>query len=146
MITRIHIALITGLLAIVGLTACGGSGTKTSSASAQIARNWAAFFNGSTPASRKVELLQDGQRFAPFIKAQAASPLARQAKATVTKVTVVSPTRARVIFTITLAGQPALKNQVGTAVRVNGVWKVSAKSFCALLSPEGAAPPVCRGI
>ena len=54
--------------------------------------------------------------------------------------------RARVIFTITLAGQPALKNQVGTAVRVNGVWKVSAKSFCALLSLQGAAPPVCRGI
>jgi len=59
-------------------------------------------------------------------------------------VTLVSSTTARVVYTITLGGQPALKNQTGTAVRVGGTWKVSDKSFCALLSLEGTKPSVCR--
>jgi hypothetical protein len=142
-------ALIAAGAAALGLacaTGCG-SGSSTQSASSpqeQVKRNWIAFFDGSTPASRKVALLQNGQQFAPLIQAEANSPLARQTAVTVSKVTLLSATRANVVYTITLAGQPALKNQVGTAVLVGKTWEVSDQSFCALLGLEGATPPACR--
>ena len=134
------------VIVVAVLVGFGGSGTKTSTANQkdQVVQTWTTFFAGSTPASKKVQLLQDGPRFAPLIKAQAASPLAQQTKAVVTKVTLESPTRAKVLYTIMIAGKPALKNQVGTAVRVGGTWKVGDASFCALLSLQGAMPPVCR--
>jgi hypothetical protein len=57
----------------------------------------------------------------------------------------VSPTRSTVLYTITLAGQPALPNQTGIAVKEGGKWKVSDQSFCTLLSLQGTVPPACRG-
>jgi hypothetical protein len=160
MTLRTHIAMGTALIALAATVAgCGGSGTKSSarpasrnlastslaSEKAQIERTWSAFFAGSTPAAKKIQLLQNGRRFAPVIEAQAKSPLARQTRATVTSVTLEGPTRAKVVYTISVAGQPALKNQTGTAIRVDGVWKVSDTSFCSLLSLQGSAPPACRG-
>jgi hypothetical protein len=56
------------------LVGFGGNGTKTSATAAekaQVVRTWTTFFAGSTPASKKVELLQDGRRFAALIEAQA---------------------------------------------------------------------------
>jgi hypothetical protein len=134
------------VVVVAALVGFGGSGTKksTTTQKVQVVQTWTAFFAGSTPASKKVQLLQDGPRFAPLIEAQAASPLAQQTNAVVTKVTLESPTRAKVVYTIMLAGKPALKNQVGTAVRVGGTWKVGDASFCALLSLQGGTPPVCR--
>ncbi len=102
------------------------------------------FFDGSTPAARKVALLQNGQRFAPIIQAEANSPLAKQTKVVVSKVTLEGTTRAKVLYTITLAGQPALSNQTGTGVLEGGTWHVSDQSFCALVSLQGATPPACR--
>jgi hypothetical protein len=129
-----------------GLSAgCGGSSKKSTSPTDQIKQDWAMFFAGSTPVSKKIQLLQNGQRFAQLIQAQASSPLAQQAQVTVTNVVLESPTRAKVTYTILLAGKPALPNQTGTAVRSGGVWQVSDQSFCSLLSLEGAAPPACRG-
>lgn len=159
MTLRRGIATSAALIAFAGtLAGCGGGGAKTSanptgrslasanltSAKAQIERTWTAFFAGSTPAAEKIRLLQKGVRFAPVITAQSRSPLAQQTKATVTSVTLQSPTRAKVTYTITVAGQPALKHQIGTAVRVDGTWKVSDRSFCGLLSLQGSAPPLCR--
>jgi hypothetical protein len=122
----------------------GGLLLSPGAAKAEIKKNWSVFFAGSTPVSTKVQLLENGQRFASIIRAQARSPVARQTKVVVQKVTLLSTTRAKVIYTITLAGKPALKNQIGIAVRVGGVWKVSVRSFCALLSLEGGKPPLCR--
>jgi hypothetical protein len=136
----------TALLALALVAGgCGGGATKADQ-TAQIKQNWARFFDGSTPAATKVQLLDQGQRFAALIQAQANSPLAKQTKATVTKVVVRDPEHATVTYTISIAGQPALKNQVGTAVRVGGVWKVSTQSFCALLKLQGGTPPPCRGV
>jgi hypothetical protein len=135
------------VIVVAALVGFGGSSTKTSttaSAKAQVVQTWTTFFAGSTPASKKVQLLQGGPRFARLIEAQAASPLAQQTKAIVTKVTLESPTRAQVVYTIMIAGKPALKNQLGTAVRVGGTWKVGDASFCALLSLQGGTPPACR--
>jgi hypothetical protein len=136
------------LLALAGLAAgCGGSSTKAaaSSSTEQVKQVWTKFFEGSTSAATKIALLQNGQRFASVIQAEANSPLAKQTKVVVSKVTPVSPTRSTVLYTITLAGQPALPNQTGIAVKEGGKWKVSDQSFCTLLSLQSTVPPACRG-
>jgi hypothetical protein len=62
----------------------------------------------------------------------------------VTTVKVTSPTTATVTYSIVEGGQVALPNQTGQAVFTNGVRKVSAPSFRALLKLEqgqaGASP------
>ena len=121
-------------------------GTAASgNAKAQITANWEAFFNGQTPAAKKIALLENGQKFASVINAQAGSGLASSAGAKVTAVVVNSPTKATVSYDITLSGATALANQTGTAVYQDGTWKVGDVSFCQLLKLEnaGTAPSVC---
>jgi hypothetical protein len=139
------------VVALAALTlGCGGGSKKAAAASSnpaeQVKHTWMTFFDGSTQAATKVALLQNGQRFAPVIQAEANSPLAKQTRVVVNKVTLVSPTQARVLYTITLGGQPALPNQTGIAVAVGGKWQVSDRSFCALLSLQGPVPPPCHGV
>ncbi len=117
-------------------TTSASSPGAPSSAQAAIEANWAAFFISSTPISRRVALLQNGSQFEPVIKAQAGSALASSATAKVAKVTLVSPTQAKVIYSIFVGGTPALANQTGVAVYQNGVWKVGDASFCGLLTVE----------
>ena len=74
--------------------------------------------------AKRVSLLQDGQTFASVIRSQAGSGLASSATAKVTKVTVVSPSQAKVTYTILLGGQPVLSHQSGVAVKQGGTWKV----------------------
>jgi hypothetical protein len=114
-------------------------------AKAQITSNWEAFFNGQTSAAKKIALLENGQKFASVINAQAGSGLASSAGAKVTAVVVNSPTKATVSYNITLSGATALANQTGTAVYQDGTWKVGDVSFCQLLKLEnaGTAPSVC---
>jgi hypothetical protein len=114
-----------------------------------IAANWTAFFNPKTPVAKRVSLLQDGSQFASIITAQAGGGLAASASAQVTKVTVISTTQAGVTYNILLDGQPALKNQSGTAVFQDGTWKVGVASFCGLLSLENSGntsklPAACK--
>ena len=52
-------------------------------------------------------------------------------------------------YEVLLLGTPLLKNQVGTAVYLDGVWKVAIESFCGLAYlqyPKGSPklPAVCR--
>jgi hypothetical protein len=116
-------------------------------AKAQITANWEAFFNGQTSAAKKISLLENGQKFATVINAQAGSGLASSAGAKVTAVVVNSATKATVTYDITLSGATALANQTGTAIYQDGVWKVGDVSFCQLLKLEnaGTAPSVCSG-
>jgi hypothetical protein len=157
-----------------GMAACGGNGSSSaptspaptsaapapsassSSSSAAvagdektIAANWTAFFNPKTPVAKRVSLLQDGSQFASIIRAQAGGGLAAAASAQVTKVTVISTSQAGVTYNILLDGQPALKNQSGTAVFQGGTWKVGVQSFCGLLSLENSGdtsklPAACK--
>ncbi len=124
-------------------SASGGS----SAAAAQIKTNWEAFFNPKTPVSQRVSLLQNGSAFASIIQSQASSPLASSATSSVTAVTVESPARATVTYSILVGGTPELKNQPGVAVYQSGIWKVGDQSFCALLTLEngGKAPTACAG-
>ena len=132
--------------------AAGGSAAASSSgqaasgdAKAQITANWEAFFDGQTPAAKKISLLENGQKFASIINAQASSGMATSAGAKVTSVVVNSPAQAAVKYDITLNGATALANQTGTAVYQDGMWKVGDVSFCQLLKLEngGTAPSVC---
>lgn len=121
------------------------STTKPSAASAktEITRNWEAFFAGTTPASRKIALLQNGSEFAQVIRAQASSSIAKSASAKVLKVTITSGSSATVRYSVYFGSQPALSNQTGTAVLDHGTWKVGTASFCALLALQGTKVPAC---
>jgi hypothetical protein len=116
------------------------SPTTTGNSTAAITADWQEFFSGTTPAARKIALLQQGQQFASTIRAQASSTIAQATQAKVTAVTVTSPTTATVTYSITQGGQTALPNQQGQAVLEGGVWKVSAKSFQDLLKLEQGQP------
>lgn len=116
----------------------GSTSPGSAAAVAAITTNWEAFFNAKTPDSQRIGLLQDGSQFASVIHSQSGSGLAALATAKVTHVTVNSPTMATVSYEILISGTPQLKNQTGTAVYQNGVWKVGVASFCGLLILENA--------
>lgn len=130
-------------------SASSTSSASSSAAEKAIAANWVAFFNPKTPVAQRVSLLQDGSTFASVIRAQAGGGLASEASASVSKVTVTSPSQAKVTYTILLAGQPVLKNQPGIAVYQDGTWKVGLTSFCGLLTVENSGntsslPAACK--
>jgi hypothetical protein len=157
--------ILAGLALCAAVAACGSSGSGASgatksassvpsptavsgSAVTQIKNNWATFFNAKTPAAKRESLLQNGQAFDSVIKAQSGSGLASSVTAKVTKVTVVSPTQAKVTYTIYVAGSPQLRDRPGVAVRENGIWKVGDASFCGLLALQNGGstsnlPSVC---
>jgi hypothetical protein len=132
---RVILAAALGLALASAVTACSSSSSSPStssapssapassasasagdsSAAAQIKANWEAFFSGTTSAAKKISLLQNGQKFAAVIEAQARSGLAKSASAKVTAVSVTSPTKATVTYDILLAGKPALTNQNASA-------------------------------
>jgi hypothetical protein len=152
------------------LTACGGgavshhpSSTPTSApaaaepasgpaAVAAIEANWKTVFNGKAPLPDRLGLLQDGPQVAAFVEAQAKTSFGAAAAgstATVTSVRITAPAHATVDYDVLLLGTPLLKHQVGSAVFVNGVWKVGIGSFCGLTyleypktSPK--LPAICR--
>jgi hypothetical protein len=127
------------------LAASSSAGSSSGSAISAIKTNWEEFFNGKSSAATKISLLQNGQKFASVINAQAGTGLAASATATVTAVVVESPTTATVSYNIGVSGA-SLNNQTGTAVYENGMWKVGDISFCALLTLEngGTAPAICK--
>jgi len=97
---------------------------------------WQTFFNGAISIPRRLELLQNGPRFAPFVNAEAKTSLGAlvlAASAKVSKVALSAPGKAAVTFTILLGSRPLVKNLSGTAVYVHGRWLVAASSFCGLL-------------
>jgi hypothetical protein len=110
---------------------------------AAIKTAYAKFFASSTPEQVSLGLLQNGPQFKTALDKQAATSLAQRAGAEVSKVTLVSPNLAQVVYTITMNGSPLLKDQPGYAVREGGTWKVAAKTFCALLTLQGDAPAAC---
>jgi len=173
MVTNRSLLIILACTLGLGAAACGSNGTTATSPSSTppattsapasspattsgnsaaeklIAANWVAFFNAHTPTSKRIDLLQDGSMFASVIKAQAGSGLAGSASAKVTKVTVTTPTQAKVTYDILVGGQPALSGKSGVAVKQGGTWKVGVASFCGLLALENGGktsglPSACK--
>jgi hypothetical protein len=154
------------------LAACGGSSPSAKPASpkpsasataaaeptsgpaavAAITANWKTVFNGKAPIPRRLALVQNGEQVAAFVEAQAKTSFGQAATgstATVSAVAITSPSQATVHYQVLLLGTPLLKNQVGTAIYLNGIWKVAIASFCGLAYleyPKGSAklPAVCR--
>jgi hypothetical protein len=156
------------------LAACGGGGSHSSaqsaspkppasataaaeptrgpSAVAAIRANWETVFNGKASIPSRLALVQDGPQVAAFVQAQAKTSFGEAAAgstATISSVTITSPGQATVHYEVLLLGTPLLKNQVGTAVYLNGVWRVAIASFCGLTYleyPKGSPklPAVCR--
>ncbi len=126
--------------------------TSGPAAVAAITANWKTVFNGKAPIPRRLALVQDGPQVAAFVEAQAKTSFGQAATgstATISSVTITSPTQATVHYEVLLLGTPLLKNQVGTAIYLNGIWKVAIASFCGLTYleyPKGSAklPAVCR--
>ena len=162
-------------LAVAGcliLAACGGGSTSATPASpkpsasataaaeptsgpaavAAITANWKTVFNGKAPIPRRLALVQNGPQLAAFVEAQAKTSFGQAAAgstATVSLVSITSPSQATVHYEVLLLGTPLLKNQVGTAIYLDGIWKVAIASFCGLAYleyPKGSAklPAVCR--
>jgi purine-cytosine permease-like protein len=159
---RVILAPLLGLALAAAVVACGSSGSSspssnssspatsatssaaaTANAAAQITANWEKFFSSSTPTSQRVALLQNGTAFAAAIGSL--SHLVNGLGATVTNVTVNSPTSATVTYNLTAGGSSLLSHQTGTAVYENGVWKVGDASLCGLLklAPGATLPAAC---
>ncbi|WP_433710384.1 hypothetical protein ACQP2U_29100 [Nocardia sp. CA-084685] len=102
-----------------------------------------AFFDGKTPADTKAGLVENGSTFAATLAAQASSPMAAGSTATVSTVKLDDSTHASVTYTVLINGNPALPNQAGKAISVDGKWKVAAATFCGLLKLQGGAPASC---
>lgn len=154
------------------LAACGGGGgshhptgpkptasattaaepTSGPAAVAAITANWKTVFNGKAPIPSRLALVQDGPQVAAFVEAQAKTSFGAAAAgstATVSSVMITSPSQATVHYEVLLLGTPLLKNQVGSAVYLDGIWKVAIASFCGLAYlqyPKGSPelPAVCR--
>lgn len=130
-------------------TASAPANSPSSAAPSQIKAGWAAFFNAKTSVAKRVSLLQDGPAFASIIKSQASSNPFPGASAEVTKVTMMSATKAKVRYSILLGGKPVLADQTGVAIYQDGTWKVGATSFCGLLIIESGGqasslPAACK--
>jgi purine-cytosine permease-like protein len=159
---RVILAPVLGLALAAAVVACSSSGSSSTSSSsappatsatssapatgnaaAQITANWEKFFSSSTPTSQRVALLQNGTAFATAIGSL--SHLVNGLGATVTDVTVNSPTSATVTYNLTAGGSSLLSHQTGTAVYENGVWKVGDASLCGLLklAPGATLPSAC---
>ena len=161
---RVILAPVLGLALAAAVVACSSSGSSSTSspsasspatsatssasatgnAAAQITANWEKFFNASTPTSQRVALLQNGTAFATAIGSL--THLVNGLGATVTGVTVNSPTSATVTYNLTAGGSSLLSHQTGTAVYDNGVWKVGDASMCGLLklAPGATLPAACN--
>jgi hypothetical protein len=159
---RVILAPVLGLALAAAVVACSSSGSSSTSSSpsspatsatssaaatgnaaAQITANWEKFFSSSTPTSQRVALLQNGSAFAAAIGSL--THLVSGLGATVTGVTVNSPTSATVTYNLTAGGASLLSHQTGTAVYENGVWKVGDASMCGLLklAPGATLPAAC---
>jgi hypothetical protein len=126
--------------------------TSGAAAVAAITANWKTVFDGKAPIPRRLALVQDGPQVAAFVQAQAKTSFGAAAAgstATVASATITSPSQATVHYEVLLLGTPLLKNQVGTAVYLDGIWKVAIASFCGLTYleyPKGSPqlPAACR--
>ena len=63
----------------------------------------------------------------------------------VSNVSVLSPNRASVTFSIIYGGKPVVANQGGWAVK-DGTWKVAGTTFCGLVSLSGTTPIACHTV
>lgn len=134
-------------------TPAGGSSSPASGGSAAavaaIKTNWETFFNSATPNSKRLALLENGDKFSAAVTAFAASPLAAGVSSKVDSVALDSATKATVKYNLSAAGTTVATGATGSSVLQDGTWKVGDDVFCGLLSQAKAfgmnipVPSVC---
>lgn len=133
-------------------TPAGSSSSAASGGSAAIAAiktNWETFFNSATPNSKRLALLENGDKFTAAVSAFAASPLAAGVSSKVDAVTLDSATKATVKYDLSAAGTTVSTGATGSSVLQDGTWKVGDDVFCGLLTQAKAfgmnipVPSVC---
>ena len=135
--TPTSIAASTSASATTSATPAASGGS--SSAVAEITTSWNAFFNPSTPNSKRVQLLQNGSQFTAAISAFASSPLAAAVTSKVDSVTLSSATAAKVKYDLSAMGTTVATGASGTSVLQDGTWKVGDEVFCGLLTEAKSA-------
>jgi hypothetical protein len=131
-------------------TTTARSSTTTTTDEAQIRSAFVAFFNGADRnVENKVSLLQDGEKYRQMLTDADADSRSQQLRAQVRAVRLadgagctaagVSSPCAIVTFDLLLGDFPALAAHDGSAVKVAGSWKVSAKTWCDVVAIGGAS-------
>ena len=133
----------------LGRGATGGMPTAGTPAKLAIREDWLTVFSPTTAAPLRMLMLQNGQRFAQALRAQAGSGSGAATPVKVTVVRLTSPGRATVTYQLA-GGRTARGTRTGTAVYQHGVWKVSDSSFCGVLGAaagggKAGLPAACHG-
>lgn len=124
--------------------AAGSSGKAADAATkAAVAKAYATFFDPATSLATAVANLQNGAKLKSALIAQAKAGAQQHLGARVTKVSLLSPDSASVVFDLLSSGKVLLPNTPGNAVRVAGHWTVAARTFCGLVQLTGKAPAAC---
>lgn len=112
---------------------------------AAVTKAYTTLFNADAGAiSAKTAVLQDGAAFGPDILALSKSPLTKGLSVSVTGVSLLTATKAKVAFSLLMSGKVLLTGQSGYALLQGGTWKVAADTLCGLLSLQGTGvPPAC---
>lgn len=118
----------------VAVTACsGGEPFDPEAARAEIEANWETFFDATLPLDPKVELLEDGELLRDILVASAENEAIAELNADVTDVTIGEDEQsAEVSFDLRNGEAMLLPGFKGTAVLVDGTWKVDSQLFCDL--------------
>ena len=125
---------------------------ETEDVTQEVTDVYLAFFDGF---SGDLALLEDGDAFAADIEAmRARSEQAGGITVAVKNVTALDDTGcgnagvaspcAEVLFDLVVAGTPAVPDQTGYAVEVDGEWQVAKTTFCALASLGSGLPEACN--
>lgn len=127
-------------------------GSATTDDTPAITAAFTTFFDGVDPdVDGKIAVLEHGDQLRSMIVDAAANPQFQQLTTTVNSVSVLSEGEcaaadevapcASVGHDMFVGGLPAMVGLQSHAVKVDGVWKVSAKSWCAVVEIGGAACP-----
>ena len=129
----------------VQTVATTGAGTPADATTkSAVTKAFTDFFDSKSTAAQSQDALQAGDQFTAVLAQQGTQSYAQKSAATVQSVHLISPDTAKVVFTVTVGGQPLLPDAPGYAVRIDGKWKVAATTFCSLLTLEGDKADACK--
>lgn len=135
----------------LGAAACGGSSSAsgpkhpdTSAAKAAIEHAFKGFFDGSTSAGTKESLVEHAYLFRNLVKSESTSALAKSIRVQVEQVSDITAKHAKVTYRLEVDHKSLLAHaEHGSAIKIQGTWKVSAATVCALVKLEGARTIAC---
>jgi len=132
---RAFTVVVLGLGLIAAACGSGGSSESPAQAKAKITTAWQKFFDPSIPPEQKKDIIEDYAALLPILKTQTTNPAASGIKAAVKDITLQGGSSAQVTYDLVSAkdNSPLLPNASGQALKINGTWVVSEKTFCSLI-------------